>query len=216
MSPISPRTLKGGILMLDPDTAIPRGIIILQYNPETMTRHLAPQSISESPDRSEILRLKGPPVETISLTAEIDATDQLEFPSSNPITVATGISPQLSALETLIYPSSIDMIVNEALTLAGTIEILPMESVLTVFVWNLTRVTPVRITNIEITEEAFDAMLNPTRAKVVLSMRVLNVNDTGFLNPAGALYMIYQIEKEALALINTAQTVVGLATGGMP
>ncbi len=82
--------------------------------------------------------------------------------------------------------------------------------------WNLTRITPVRITKLDITEEAFDPMLNPIRAKVELGMRVLNVNDTGFLNPAGALYMIYHIEKEALALINTVQSVVGLATGGTP
>jgi hypothetical protein len=214
MSQISPRLLKGGLIMLDPDTAIPRGVIILQYNPETLTRSITPQSIEDPPDRSEILRLKGPPIENISLTAEIDATDQLE--AQNPIALAMGIAPILSALETLVYPSSIDLIVNEALTLLGTVEILPMESVLTVFVWNLTRITPVRITRLEITEEAFDPMLNPIRAKVELGMRVLNVNDTGFLNPAGALYMIYQIEKEALALINTVQTVVGLATGGMP
>lgn len=214
MSQISPRLFKGALLMLDPDTAIPRGAIILQYNPEMLTRSLTPQSIEDPPDRSEILRLKGPPIENISLTAEIDATDQLE--TQNPIALAVGIAPILSALETLVYPSSIDLIVNEALTLLGTVEILPMESVLTVFVWNMTRITPVRITQLEITEEAFDPMLNPIRAKVQLGMRVLNVNDTGFLNPAGALYMLYQIEKEALALINTVQTVVGLATGGMP
>ena len=106
----------------------------------------------------------------------------------------------------LVYPSSVDLIVNEALTLLGTIEILPMESPLAVFVWNPKRITPVRINSIEITEEAFDTNLNPIRAKVTLDMRVLNVNDTGFLNPAGALYMVYQIEKEALAIANAIQT----------
>ena len=50
-----------------------------------------------------------------------------------------------------------------------------------------------------ITEEAFDPQLNPIRAKVSLGMRVLNVNDVGFLTPAGALYMIYQITKEGMA-----------------
>jgi hypothetical protein len=30
-------------------------------------------------------------------------------------------------------------------------------------------------------------------------MRVLNVNDVGFLTPAGALYMAYQIGKETMA-----------------
>jgi hypothetical protein len=202
-SPISARLMKGGIVTLDPDTGIPRGTIALQYNPDTLTRKLQPQAVSEQPDRSEILRLKGPPIETISVAAEIDATDQLA--ASDRVALTLGIQPQLAALEMLVYPSSIDLIVNEALTLLGTIEILPMQSPLAVFVWNATRITPVRITSLDITEEAFDTNLNPIRAKVSLEMRVLNVNDTGFLNPAGALYMIYQIEKEALAIANAIQ-----------
>ena len=91
------------------------------------------------------------------------------------------------------------LIANEVLSLVGTIEILPMESALTVFVWSATRITPVRITDLKITEEAFDPQLNPIRAKVSLDMRVLNVNDVGFLTPAGALYLIYQTGKEAMA-----------------
>jgi hypothetical protein len=121
-----------------------------------------------------------------------------------------GIQPQLSALELLVYPSSIDLILNEALTLLGTIEILPMEQPLAVFVWSATRITPVRITSIDITEEAFDPNLNPIRAKVSLEMRVLNVNDTGFLNPAGALYMVYQVQKEAMALATAVQSAISL------
>jgi hypothetical protein len=200
--------------MLDPDTAIPRGVIILQYNPDSLSRKLQPQSVGEQADRSEILRLKGPPIETINLSAEIDATDQLEFPSQNPTAVALGIQPQLAALEMLVYPSSIDLILNEALTLLGTVEILPMESALTLFVWSPTRIIPVRLTDLDITEEAFDANLNPIRAKVNLGMRVLNVNDVGFINPAGALYMVYQIEKEVMALANTFQTIASLGAGG--
>jgi hypothetical protein len=210
-APISPRILKGGIVLLNPDTAVPLGTIVLQYNPDTLTRRLQPQASSEAGDRSEILRLKGPPVETITIAAEIDATDQLAAPGDNPLAVTVGIQPQLAALEVLVYPSSSDLILNEALTLAGTIEILPMQSPLAVFVWNPRRITPVRITSLDITEEAFDTSLNPIRARVSLEMRVLNVNDTGFVNPAGALYMVYQIEKEALALANALQTVGTLA-----
>lgn len=210
-TPISPRVMKGGIVMLDPDTGIRRGIIMLQYNPDTVTRRLQPQSTGDQADRSEILRLKGPPVETINVVAEIDATDQLAAPPDNPVAAALGIQPQLAALEMLIYPSSVQLIANEVLTLLGTIEILPMQAPLAVFVWNPLRITPVRITGIDITEEAFDTNLNPIRAKVTLDMRVLNVNDTGFLNPAGALYMIYQIEKEALAIANAIQSVGTLA-----
>jgi hypothetical protein len=199
MPDISPRLQKGAILSLDPTLGIPLGLIKLQYNPETITRSLKPQTVGDQPDRTEIQRLTGPPIETISCTVEIDATDQLAAGDAN--TQNLGIQPQLSALEVLLYPSSAKLIINEALTLLGTIEILPMESNLTVFVWSKTRITPVRITEMEITEEAFDPQLNPIRAKVRLGMRVLNVNDVGFLNPAGALYMVYQVQKEAMAAL---------------
>lgn len=197
MSNISPLLQKGAILSLDPTTGIPLGKIMLQYNPDTLTRSLKPQTVGDEPDRTEIMRLKGPPVETIKCDVEIDATDQLA--SGDSTTMSLGIQPQLSSLELLVYPSSAVLIANEVLSLLGTVEILPMESALTVFVWNKNRITPVRITDLSITEEAFDPQLNPIRAKVSLGMRVLNVNDVGFLTPAGALYMIYQITKEGMA-----------------
>jgi hypothetical protein len=175
-------------------------VITFQYNPDEVTRSLKPQPVSDEPDRTEIFRLKGPPIETIKCTVEIDAADRLADGDSN--TLAFGIQPQLSALELLVYPSSTALIANEALSLLGTIEILPVESALTLFVWSKTRVTPVLITDLDITEEAFDPHLNPIRAKVSLGMRVLNVNDVGFLTPAGALYMAYQLNKEALALLS--------------
>jgi hypothetical protein len=201
MSNISPALQKGAILSLDPTTGIPRSTIHLQYNPESITRSLKPQSVGDEPDRTEILRLKGPPIETIKCTAEIDATDLLAI--GDPKTLQFGIQPQLAALELLVYPTSAELIANEALTQLGTIEILPMESALTIFVWSKSRITPVRITDLEVTEEAFDPQLNPIRAKVSLGMRVLNVNDVGFTNPAGALYMVYQVEKEALAALSS-------------
>lgn len=197
MSSVSPLLKRGAILSLDPTTGIPLGTIMLQYNPDSITRSLKPQSVGDEPDRTEILRLKGPPIETMKCEVEIDATDQLA--ASDPTTMSLGIQPQLSALELLVYPSSAVLIANEVLSLIGTIEILPMESALTVFAWSKNRITPVRITDLDITEEAFDPQLNPIRAKVSLGMRVLNVNDVGFLTPAGALYLTYQIGKEAMA-----------------
>jgi len=175
-------------------------VISFQYNPEQVTRTLKPQPVSDEPDRTEIFRLKGPPIETIRCTVEIDGADLLA--AGNATTLQYGIQPQLSALELLVYPTSTALNANEALSLQGTIEILPMQSALTLFVWSQTRVTPVLITDIDITEEFFDPQLNPIRAKVALGMRVLNVNDVGFLTPAGSLYMVYQTNKEALALLS--------------
>ncbi len=194
---VSPLVRQGAIVSLDPTTGTPLGTILLQYNPDTLTRSLKPQGVGEEPDRSEILRLKGPPIETIRGEVEIDATDQLA--ASDPVAMSLGIQPQLSALELLVYPSSSELIANEVLSLLGTIEILPMDSALTVFAWNRNRMTPIRITELEITEEAFDPQLNPIRAKVTLSMRVLSISDVSFLSPAGGLYMAYQLAKEAMA-----------------
>jgi len=202
MPKISPILLKGAIVSVDPNIGVPKGVITFQYNPDEVTRTLKPQPVSPEPDRAEIFRLKGPPIETIHCTVEIDATDQLGAGTPDPRAVAFGIQPQLAALELLVYPSSATLIANEALSNVGMIEILPMESALTLFVWSKTRVTPVLITDLGITEEAFDPQLNPIRAKVTLGMRVLNVNDVGFMTPAGALYMVYQVEKEALSLLS--------------
>lgn len=198
--PNSPRLLKGGIVLVDPDTAAVRRIISLQYFPDTVTRSLQIQGVSaDGGDRSEILRLKGPPVETIKLDAEIDATDQLEFPDQNANAVEVGIHPQLAALEAIVYPTSEQLQSNNALAKSGTLEIIPMQSALTLFIWSKNRIIPMRLTDFSITEEAFDPNLNPIRAKVSLGMRVLSVNDVGFDAKAGSLYMIYQQQKERLA-----------------
>jgi len=197
MASVSPLLQKGAILVLEPNTGVPLNTIHFEYNPESIRRSLQPQSVGDLPDRTEVLRLKGPPIETIHCDVEIDATDQLA--ASDPTAMNLGIQPQLAVLELLVYPSSAVLIANEVLSLVGTIEILPMSSNLTVFVWGANRVSPVRLTGIDITEDAFDPKLNPIRAKVSLSMRVLNVNDVGFMTPAGAMYMAYQMSKESLA-----------------
>jgi hypothetical protein len=199
--PGSPRILKGGIVLLDPNqfTVLPNGIIILQYNPDTLTRTLKIKGAEEGGDRSEALRLTGPPVETIKLDAEIDATDQLENPDQNPNTVQYGLFPQLAALETTVYPSSLSLQNNYAQSQMGVLEIVPMLAAYTLFVWSAQRVTPVRITELSITEEAFDPTLNPIRAKVSLGLRVLTIDDLYFTDKGGSLYMAYQQQKESLA-----------------
>ena len=50
-----------------------------------------------------------------------------------------------------------------------------------------------------ITRQTVDLSGYPDLVVIYLGMRVLNVNDVGFLTPAGALYMVYQVEKETLA-----------------
>ena len=210
--PNSPRLVRGGLVLLDPDTGRLLRVISLQYNPDTLTRTLVPQGIGPEPgDRLEALRLKGPPQETIRLEAEVDATDSLEEPTASAAnaTVATvGLLADLAALESLITPPSRQLVGDDILAGQGMIEIAPVQAPLVVFVWGQKRVVPVRVTEYSVTEEAFDSSLNPTRAKLTLSLRVLTVFDLGFQVPGGMLYLLHQQTKEQLAT-QTAPTTIG-------
>jgi hypothetical protein len=213
--PGSPRLLKAGIVLLDANSGAIQRIIVLQYNPNRLTRSLEAQSIGEgSGNRSLAVRLKGPPVETYRLEAEIDAADQLEFPNQNQVVTENGILPQLAAIESLVYPKSSALISNHALASAGTLEIAPLESPLSVIVWGKNRVVPVRVTEFSITEEAFDPRLNPLRATVTLGLRVLSVSDLGFSHRGGSLYLTYHQQLEQMAQKSAGGTLgdLGIST----
>jgi hypothetical protein len=217
MTSFPSRLLKGGIVLLDAETSTVKRVINLQYNPDTLSRSFQIQATAgEGSDRAEALRLKSPPVETINLEAEIDATDQLEFPEQNPDAVQFGIYPHLAALETIVYPSSRQLLDNDRLAKAGTLEILPMIAPLALFVWSKNRVLPISLESISVTEEAFDINLNPIRAKISLGMRVFSVNDLGFDSKGGSLFMGYLQQKEQLASKHAGGTLGAFGLGGIP
>lgn len=77
-SPLSPKALKAGIVLLDLVLFTPSRVILLQCTPDQLTRSLKVQSVtSDAGDKSEPLRLKGQPEENFKLDVELDATDQL-------------------------------------------------------------------------------------------------------------------------------------------
>jgi hypothetical protein len=216
--PQSPKLVKGGIVLMDAGSGAIVRIIALQYNPATLSRSLQVQSAEAAGaggDRSQALRLTGPPVETIKLEAEIDAADQLERPESNRTAVEFGIQPELAALELIIYPTSARLRENNALARSGTLEITPMEAPLTIFVWSKHRIVPVRINDFSIEEQFFDPALNPIRAKVNLGMRVLTVNDLGFDHRGGELSLVHQQQKERLASMSAGGSFQTLGITGI-
>jgi hypothetical protein len=218
--PGTPRVARGGLVLLEPATAQVLRIVTLQYNPDTVTRTLQPQAIGQEPgDRLEALRLKGPPHETIKLDAELDATDLLEHPSAghaNQVAAQVGLAAALAALETIVYPTARHLLANDQQARRGTIEVAPVEAPLVLFVWSRRRIVPVRITELTITEEAFDTSLNPTRAKVGLGLRVLTVDDLGFQHRGGGIYLAYQQQKEALATISEPGQLAALGVTRIP
>jgi hypothetical protein len=212
--PGSPRLTKGGFVLVDPLSAVVKRIITVQINPDSISRALQIQGVGGEGDRSEALRLKGPPVETIKLEAEIDATDPLE--ANNSDALSFGLLPHLAALEATVYPRTGDLIDRNTMATFGVIEILPLEADLTLFVWGKQRIMPVRITDLSITEEAFDPALNPIRAKVSVGLRVLSVSDLGFAHKGGSIFLSYLRAKEQLSGKFTGGELTSLGIGAIP
>ena len=204
-SPIAPRLIKGALIGIDIFNPV-ASIIVFQYNPDTMTRRLdarvAGRQQYDGGDKTEALRLAGPPTETITLNVEFDAGDQPD--------VTPTVYPALAALEMLLYPKSAVVIANTVLALLGNTEIIPPQAPLTIFVWGPQRVLPVRLTGFSITEQDYDPNLNPIRAKVDLSLYVLSYNDLKITNPGYFLFLAHQIAKETLATQNASSGVPNL------
>src|SRR5436190_15927733 len=132
------------------------------------------------------------------MTVELDATDQLE--EGNELAVATGLHSTLAALELLLYPSSVDLILDKALAIVGSSRIKPGRVPIVLLVWGPLRVLPVRVESVSITEEAFDPLLNPIRAKADLSLRTLTEKELRVAGPPfDTLAFVNLIAKEVLA-----------------
>jgi hypothetical protein len=212
--PGSPQLLKGAIVGIDLMNPL-ASVIIFQYNPKELSRSLTALTAGggqNGADRTEVLRLRGAPEETITINElEIDATDQLE--TADPLATTMGIYPQLAALEMLLYPKSITVIQNTALLLAGTIELVPPEAPFTLFIWGFQRVLPVRISSFTIAEQEFDPNLNPIRATLSnLQLRVLSYNDFSVTHPGYYVFLAHQVVKEAMAVIGSAAIIAGAAS----
>lgn len=214
----SPKLIKGGLVILDAQSGQIQRSIALQYNPDSLQRSYQVQGTGGDggAERAQPFRLKGPAVETLRVEAEIDATDALADPDRNAHAVAHGIAPQIAALEGLVNPSSDALQALGAQSQSGTLEILPPEAPLILFVWGANRVVPVRVTELSVTEEAFDAALNPIRAKVSLGLRVLSTDDLGFAARGGAMFINHLRKREALAGKTGSASLQTLGLTGLP
>jgi len=193
----APKLTKGRLDIIDPGSTRVAASITFQYNPGTLTRKLNPRWMSEESrrrrNRNDALRMRGAPEETIELDVEVDAADHPEDPQEE------GIYPQLAALENLVYPASDQVSQNSRRLRRGAIEVSPTEASRTLLVWGKNRVLPVQLTDFTITEEAHDPNLNPIRAKVSLSLRVLSYNDLPLDHPVCSDFRTYHQKIEEMA-----------------
>ncbi|MEM9302730.1 MAG: hypothetical protein AAGE01_11490 [Pseudomonadota bacterium] len=200
----SPKVDKGAIVGLDIFNPV-SSVAIFQYNPDQLTRSLAPNYSQAGGGQAEPLRLAGPPTETISANLKMDLVDQMEQGENGPL--GGGISGYLAALEMLVYPKSVAVAINQGLMLAGTMEVVQPAAPLTLFVYGWKRVVPVKIESLSITETAHDTALNPIRADVSVSMKVLTYNDLSMTNPGYWAFLTHQVVKETLATVASVENV---------
>jgi hypothetical protein len=204
--PRSPQVLKGALALYESDTATsePR-LVVFQYNPDQMRRSLANRAVPRDQQSGtqaaseDILRVGGPPVETINVSVVLDAADQLSSPAANETTAEKGLHPALAALEMMMYPPSLDAEEIERQAAAGEVQVEPANLPLTLLIWGKSRVVPVTITSFSVSEEAFDPRLNPIRAKVDLGLKVLTWVEFPDDSVGRDAYMTYQKQKEELA-----------------
>lgn len=173
-------------------------VIPFQYNPENMQRSVKPNMAGgESQDRTLAVMYKGPPVQTITIVIEFDASTGLE--NGDETELKHGVYAQLAALELLLTPTTKAILKTHKQLTKGQIEITPFTTPNIYFVWGPSRVLPVKIENYSVDEQGFDVNLNPIKANVTLNLTVLNCSDVAQENQAYSQYITYQQNMEEIA-----------------
>jgi hypothetical protein len=191
-------------------------VVIFQFNPESLSRTLQIPQRPTGATQRETTQAGEKTFEKITLKAHFSAADLLA--EDKALAKLFGIGPQLAALEKMVLPSSklagligaaIDAIGN---ALGGGGEEPPAQPIpretypRILFIWGLTRVLPVTIDAMTIAELEYDALLNPTRAEVDLTLSVIDVDDCSDDVLARGALEYSTIAKEAQAIANLANT----------
>lgn len=210
--PIRPKMLRGAFV--EYGLSLPPLAFAFQFNPETLTRSRSAtftprgaggtstdggdcRDSSEAQDRSCLSQVSVSE-ETIGLTLQLDATDDLD--SADGVTQQFGVGPQLSVLELMIYPKTSQLLGLPIGNLLGTTDqfgaaqakVIPI----LLFIWGRKRVLPVVMTSLQITEQEYFPDLNPKRASVAVQLKVLE----GFNPP----YLYTHAMRMMLGLLNLA------------
>ncbi|MFJ1708987.1 hypothetical protein [Kitasatospora sp. NPDC088346] len=208
--PGRPRVAKGALLVFGPIVPVPVQLIVFPLNPETLARRFdLGQAAGAKPaaGAGEAATPATAPVESLTVTLALDAADRLEHPAANPITVVSGLLPVISAIEQLIHPSTVLVKLTQALATAGLATITPSGLRWTVLVWGAGRVLPVKVGGLSITEQAFDARLNPITAHAELQLTTLSRDELAAAPVhIRALADVHAIAREVFAAVNTAQS----------
>jgi hypothetical protein len=206
---------KGAFIKLDAGLigGLP-DIVLFDFNPERLTRSVAlakPPPAEDGAGTKNALAQPGEPSDTISFSLLLDATDRLA--TGDELAALFGILPELAALELLQSPKQA---AGAALLggLSSAYASPPPKLAPLLFFWGESRIMPVVLTSLSVTETRFDQRLNPVRAEESVSLQVL---PPGQIDPTDALsrgaYRYTQTQKSVLAALGSlgAAGTVGMA-----
>ena len=213
-----PYLLKGALIEYGSDFLGPiPNVVIFQFNPESLTRQIQIPPRPTGTGSREISQAGETPVEKITLTAHFSAADQLG--NKNDLARVAGIGPSLAALEKMVYPKGlVSGLIGEALDAIGDAifggdddngpaQPIPRENYpRTLFIWGLTRVLPVVIDSMTITEQEYDFILNPIRAEVSLGLSIIVPAKCSDDVIAKGAFEFSNLAKDLMAISNLANT----------
>jgi hypothetical protein len=198
-------------------------LVVFQFNPEELARTLNIPEVTTQQGcqtgQMETNQACSPPTESFTLTAKFSAADDLgKGGAMSVIPRAFGIGPQIAALEKMVYPAGpLTGLLGQAIDAVGSAlgvgagggeRPIPRQTVPRIlFIWGPTRLLPVRIKSMSITEQKFDAFLNPVQVEVQIGLEVLSLaNNSNDKIGYGAL-TASRVVKDAQAVLNLAKSV---------
>jgi hypothetical protein len=201
-----PRVVRGALLVYDsqaPGTT-PSRQIVFQYNPDGLRRSFATRAPAKDATKSgaskeSVLSVPGPPVETITLTVELDASDQLDDPTRRDAVNDDGLHGALASLELLLYPATALISQLQDQADQGAVQVKPADTPLVVLSWGRSRAVPVQLTTLNVAEELYDPLLNPIRAKVEIGLKVLTYMEFTRESVGRDTFIAHQKRQEELA-----------------
>ena len=157
-------------------------VVIFQFNPETITRTITIPPRAVDATQRETSQAGEPAFERFTVTATFSAADQRG--DLNPVGLLFGVGPQLAALQAMVYPVKTPGGLIGAIVDAVGAQLSPSSPPATqpiprqqtpriLFIWGLTRVVPVIIESLSITEQIYDGLLNPIEAEVTIGLAVI-------------------------------------------
>jgi hypothetical protein len=218
--------LRGALIEYSGDFLGPiPNLVVFQFNPEQIARTInIPQPRSQTPHEGARPREPAstgvPPTESFTITAHFSAADDLGAGGAvSAIPRVFGIGPQLAALEKMVYPAGpLTGLLGAALDAIGSAlggggapdpsQPVPREAVPRIlFIWGLTRVVPVKIKSLTMTEQKYDFLLNPVQAEVQIGLEINNLATTSTDTIGKGALTYSQVMKDAQSILNLAKAV---------